>query len=104
MNGDVSRVCGDNALVMAHQGRQHRHIGLGPSHQELHVGIRILYLLPDQGPCPVTVFVHAVARRLVHIGFTEPLKDLFMSALQIVTVKHDHSDTPPPKAASVKAA
>ena len=79
-------------LMGTQEGINHGGVGLGAAHQEVHGGVGSAADLADLFGGSGAVGIFAVANGLVHIGFQHFLQDGGMGALQIVTVKTDHSD------------
>ena len=87
---DMAADGGENALIGAQDGGDHRGVGQGAAHQKMHVGLRRLAGGLDLFPRGGAVFILAVAHGLLHVGAHQALHDGGVRPLQIVAVKIDH--------------
>ena len=67
--------------------RKNTFIGLSSSHQEKHICIRAAAGFTDLLLCRITVFVCAIAGKLLHIGFQKLLEDRRMRSLAVIVYK-----------------
>ena len=81
---------GEHTLIGAQNRGDHRGVGEGAAHQEMHIGIRGLARGLDLLPGGGAVFILAVAHGLFHIGLHQALHNGGMCALQVVAVEIDH--------------
>ena len=87
MTAYVSGLRRKNTFITVQDRTYDRGIGLGSSHQEKHLSIRAATGLTDLLFCRITVFVCAIAGKLLHIGFQKLLEDRRMSSLTVIVYK-----------------
>ena len=77
--------------LMGPEGRcNHRHVGLGPSHQEVYVSIFPFAEIADNGRRLPTIVVLPVSRCLFQVCLHQFLQDALMGAFTIIAVKTNH--------------
>ena len=87
MTAYVSGLRRKNTFITVQDRTYDRGIGLGSSHQEKHLCIRAATGFTDLLLGRITVFVRAIAGKLLHIGFQKLLEDRRMRSLAIIIYK-----------------
>ena len=90
VDGDMSCVGADNALMGSESRCDQRQIGLGSSRDEVDVSLRRLTELFQQPGGSVAVGILSVAAGLLHISLLEHLQNVGMRSLGVVAVKVYH--------------
>ena len=84
MDGDVARLCGDNALPALQEAADDGLVGLGAACQEEHAGIGTAARAGDFFTGRSGIFVGSIAGLRNEVGFGQPFQDARMGALRVV--------------------
>ena len=87
MTAYMTCLCRKDSLITVQDRCDDRCIGLGSSHQEIHLCIRTAAGFSDLFFGRIAVFIRAVTGKLLHIGFQKFLQDRRMSALAVIIYK-----------------
>ena len=87
MTAYMSSLRRKNTFITVQDRTYDRGIGLGSSHQEKHLCIRAATGFTNLLLCRITVFVRAIAGKLLHIGFQKLLEDRRMGSLAVIVYK-----------------
>ena len=84
MDGNVARLCGDNALPALQEAADDGLVGLGAACQEEHAGIGTAARAGDFFTGRSGIFVGSIAGLRNEVGFGQPFQDARMGALRVV--------------------